>query len=787
MDKDLVKIHELDTVPKPKSHPTEVVDQWLARLELYEDYFLSTTDDGKPEQTLNYGSLAYLYLAAGHHLPEVDRLLVYALHTAVKDKELVEVSLAITKSELASQHGKVRLGTALVKFCAEMDSHLIPLVTNQIIALSLCSAELTTNIIHCASILETTYPGGILNWINQVKGLPEQAMDHWLNICCEKDGAGTEAANAFLQEGREIVAIAGEKIGHWWFLGFDRKADISSIKRSGARAKQILQFILNSPFEIDDEHALFSYMLDLIDYPAEDLISALTKIHHYCLSQECELTADIYGAYFEELLDSEADDEDVFTIDPIGYLYSAMDGDKLYSRVGPCYPSTFYKELRNVGIRGAPALSLLKAQYSLTAHIEVESLLQEPNEVESELAAIVTSYYATNSSVETLETNEWCDVQESLVQSLLDKLEVIAQKPNFKVSSLKKDLEKLLTKIQSKSAKILRKKLPLDSSKLVAEILRVEAISDNVGSSDDGTTINEGSLAAWKEDRSTLPGLMPVGGKIHFPHSINAEEFEAVKAELGLTSTYFRLIHAGCSLILPAGQSSDVTRLIRALVAKNLFKDNRPDLQVSIAGRWPEEVAAIVGASIILGSDQGIIYKNSAFATTHDRLTGARIMLYDDGTRWTGGAFDLAEAHGRTDMLGRHAGVDILHYQVLGTLASHAVYNGRWQHLFEEYSGKFRTTLEKYGLDETIHEASWLFEGKTDDKDDVRRHSRMVNKFSHAWIEAQEAPNGGVAAEVLDHIHDIIRKIHAERELTRALFPEEWAKLSEVTFVHESK
>jgi len=57
--------------------------------------------------------------------------------------------------------------------------------------------------------------------------------------------------------------------------------------------------------------------------------------------------------------------------------------------------------------------------------------------------------------------------------------------------------------------------------------------------------------------------------------------------------------------------------MIMCMHEAGLFEDNDPQLQISIPGRMPNELGAILGSSMILLSEQHVEYTRESF-TTHE-------------------------------------------------------------------------------------------------------------------------------------------------------------------------
>jgi len=179
--------------------------------------------------------------------------------------------------------------------------------------------------------------------------------------------------------------------------------------------------------------------------------------------------------------------------------------------------------------------------------------------------------------------------------------------------------------------------------------------------------------------REESAGLMPIGGKIHT--KVDPRVLEYMKGIFGLSNTPFHLIHRNMSLVLPAFPSAmELKIFVLMLSSFGLLDLDNLELQLSMAGRWENEEAAVVGASTLLATSIGKQYSEGAFSpeqAANIADTGARIMAHDaarNGVRHEGFPFDLEAAGGRTDILGRATVDDCKNYQLLGTLASHYRY-----------------------------------------------------------------------------------------------------------------
>jgi len=274
--------------------------------------------------------------------------------------------------------------------------------------------------------------------------------------------------------------------------------------------------------------------------------------------------------------------------------------------------------------------------------------------------------------------------------------------------------------------------------------------------------------------RNQMPGLMPIGGKIHTQKPMDPKTLDFIMKLFGLKQTAFQLIHAGGSLLIPPMPTAlEFNMIIKILELFGVVDPQFPDIQVAVAGRWSERLAPYVGASVLLGTDRGVLYADGAFSTTHNDKTGARIMAYDDGVKIEGLPFDVETAKGRTDMLGRHSLGDSHLYQILGTLASHQEFGGVFGNRMKGVNESLAFILKKYGLDRHLFESAWVFD-QAKEGDDSRNYERMVRRFTEARMMAG---NSGVKWDVQRLINMTQQDIAAEREMVIREQPDEYDRL----------
>jgi hypothetical protein len=286
-------------------------------------------------------------------------------------------------------------------------------------------------------------------------------------------------------------------------------------------------------------------------------------------------------------------------------------------------------------------------------------------------------------------------------------------------------------------------------------------------------------IQAVEEARLSAPGKMAIGGKIHTPRSMDYSTIEAIRSTFGIRSTPFRLIHANDTLVLPPMASSFELKLLIKLVEMtgglNGIKD--PEIQFAMGGRLPEEIAGLVGATSLLGTNRGRRFKEGAFKTTHDNDTGARIMAYDAGVLDNSLPFHLPGAKGRTDRLGCQILSDADIIQTLGTLGTHTAHKGRFTPQWKRFREEMLFVLDKLNLTRHLRDADWILDPKNPDDTTLDKHEGMVRKFTDTWWRESEQVGFGAIMDV----QDVILRAHEsiERQSARILKeePDEVEKL----------
>jgi hypothetical protein len=276
--------------------------------------------------------------------------------------------------------------------------------------------------------------------------------------------------------------------------------------------------------------------------------------------------------------------------------------------------------------------------------------------------------------------------------------------------------------------------------------------------------------------RSETPGLMFIGGKIHTVKAMDHNVLELLQKLFGFGNTPFHLIHAGESLVLPPMATSLEFKFLVLMMQKfGVIDSEFPDFQNAMGGRWSPETSAIVGASMLLGTTRRVPYAPGAFSTTHDSQTGKRIMAYDAGVKIDGLPFDLPNAGGRTDILGRHDITDADRFQPLGCSATHHDYNGRFAGLFKGYADEFVRILARNGLLEHLRESAWVFD-HAKEGDTPEGHERMVKSFTEVWDSASSQVGFGVIGDVNRLLVDLLGSVRGQREKIIAACPDDYRR-----------
>ena len=334
------------------------------------------------------------------------------------------------------------------------------------------------------------------------------------------------------------------------------------------------------------------------------------------------------------------------------------------------------------------------------------------------------------------------------------------------------------------------KPLPLDDKIMtLAEEGRFRDILDAVIERNLGDTLKHNMGCAMplvadaiQAERTRLAGLLPIGAKTETLQSVDPRDVRFV-LDLGglgnIRTTPFVLKHAGKSLTqppLPSAFEAKFLHLISQLFGVVDLKN--PQIQTTMAGRWSNKLASIVGASLILASYTHHDYPEGAWQTAgHDYFTGARMMLYDYGVLKKRLPFQFDSIEGRTDIVGRKDLIDLDWVQILGTFATHQQFKGPFAAAMQQYSYHFLKLLEghlvnEHSLFETIQQARWVYQAHTYD-DAVENHEAMIREIAE---EGNKHPELEAAVRDLITTH-LVTPLQKHQETIRTANPAEFAYL----------
>ena len=277
-------------------------------------------------------------------------------------------------------------------------------------------------------------------------------------------------------------------------------------------------------------------------------------------------------------------------------------------------------------------------------------------------------------------------------------------------------------------------------------------------------------------ERDRMPGIMPIGGKIHTQKPMDQKLLDFIMSVFGLSNTPFKLIHSDTSLLIPPMASAlEFNMIVKILELFGVIDPEMPDIQLAVAGRWNENLAPYVGSAVLLGTDRGVLYGPGAFSTNQNDKTGARIMAYDAGIKISGMPFDVQSAKGRTDMLGRHSLGDTFLYQLLGTMASHHQFGGEFSDMMPEMQFGMDSVLRQYGLDSHLRDSAWVYDYAVGGSaDSFEQHEQMVGRFAGVRMAPETR---AVQQDIRQLIADAQKQMMGRREEIIAKNPHEYSRL----------
>ncbi|KKU80177.1 MAG: hypothetical protein UY05_C0012G0015 [Candidatus Peregrinibacteria bacterium GW2011_GWA2_47_7] len=199
--------------------------------------------------------------------------------------------------------------------------------------------------------------------------------------------------------------------------------------------------------------------------------------------------------------------------------------------------------------------------------------------------------------------------------------------------------------------------------------------------------------------------------------------------------------------------------------------------QFTMEGEIPDEMAAIVNASILLASRHTPGFVSGAFASTHDGLTGKKMMVYGAGVKDDGYPYSDPAATNRTDIQGRTVDMDADLFQILETLAVDATFGGPFADIMTEfYIPRFLSILERHGLIGVLRQATWIYD-KSGAHDDLPEYEAMLRRFTDAWATAVKLEGFGIIKEVNNLIQAAAQRMRERRESVIAEDPSEYKRM----------
>ncbi|MBI4836034.1 MAG: hypothetical protein HY817_02125 [Candidatus Abawacabacteria bacterium] len=264
------------------------------------------------------------------------------------------------------------------------------------------------------------------------------------------------------------------------------------------------------------------------------------------------------------------------------------------------------------------------------------------------------------------------------------------------------------------------------------------------------------TLREIRLEREKKAGRLPVGAKLHVFKELSPDIIRILQKKFNIDSTHFSLHNANKTLVIPPGCPIDIKLLLTYLKLEGIIDDNDYDLQITISGRWPEEIARTVGTAMIFGSEFCPDLKPGAFMTkSHNDETGGRVMLYDAGGKIGDLPYDMPRAIGRTDMQGRRHLGDLDLYQVIGTGATHYVYHGRWHNSFAHFRKRVDAIIAESELTDTIRSSTWIYDEHQGDrnwKSGVAKHEAMLTTLGGEYAKATKLADLGIIGKMRDAI-----------------------------------
>lgn len=227
-------------------------------------------------------------------------------------------------------------------------------------------------------------------------------------------------------------------------------------------------------------------------------------------------------------------------------------------------------------------------------------------------------------------------------------------------------------------------------------------------------------------------GLYSIGGKIHVDTPLTEIDIQNFVKKVGLKQSPFKLIHANTSILLPPSYfAAELMFMIARLWEYGLFKDKeKPQLQIAIPWRLPNELWAILWSSMILLSQKHLDYSRESFSTSHNSETWRRMVTYDAGVYDPTFTRNSDKIKGRTDVLLLRDINLIQKAQIIGSLLWQTEYDGMFAELGEQFIKEYCELLDKHGLYSMLQQP-WIYDSKNaNDSDNIEQHFQAVKSFT---------------------------------------------------------
>ncbi len=196
----------------------------------------------------------------------------------------------------------------------------------------------------------------------------------------------------------------------------------------------------------------------------------------------------------------------------------------------------------------------------------------------------------------------------------------------------------------------------------------------------------------------------PIGWKIHFPQSIEEERFSPLTQYFWFWKTPFKLLHSNTSLCLPPCSSPyQLIAIIYKLTELWILEGDELELQLSLPGRVPNELAWILWSAMIFLKNYQVSFSEASFTTSHNTETMTCMMCYDAWVldkQW----FDIIPDNctGRTDILWLKRIEEVMNYFTVWNFITQSYFWWPQEHIWKEFIQKYMQLLKKYWIDRIL-------------------------------------------------------------------------------------